>query len=426
MSDGSDKRSNAENIEAAIEALLRDDDGIGQIESHLSGFNIFEAIGHTRREERHSDFLAFLLDPSGTHNLGAEFLSRLIEKIIKTCQREERTRTCTKIVPKDFGRCKVEREHHFPDGGRIDVLCVDQRNKFLLAIENKIDSNEHSNQLERYRKNLEAEYHDYNCLLVYLAPKTVDPLNVHWVGVGYNDICSIVKDIIEKYKQELDRAISITLEHYAQMLGRHIVIDNSLVKKADEAYRKHKAAIDFILDRKIKKQVKIKDFVVSRLAEKYPEIKVIRKDNGHINFVPESWKHIEIFETESTEKWAGSDKSFSNRYCLRFEIRNYRQKISMAIVIGPNGCESLRKKILDLCCSEPNIFPKAKQSNKPYITLYEEVLVGKEILAGIATKEVESEYNKKFRQFMEEKFPIITEFLTQKCEMIDKTFAGKK
>ena len=73
---------------SAIEALLLDDDGIPSVSAYLGGFNVFEAIGHTRSEERHSDFLAFLLDPNETHGLGAEVLRRFVVTILKSMRSE--------------------------------------------------------------------------------------------------------------------------------------------------------------------------------------------------------------------------------------------------------------------------------------------------------------------------------------------------
>ena len=40
----------------------------------------------------------------------------------------------------------------------------------MIAIENKVGSHEHSNQLNRYRNILEKEYPDYNRMLVFLTP----------------------------------------------------------------------------------------------------------------------------------------------------------------------------------------------------------------------------------------------------------------
>jgi hypothetical protein len=50
----------------ALEALVVDNPDLERLETLLGQFNIFEALDAVRQERRHSDFLAYLLDPSGT------------------------------------------------------------------------------------------------------------------------------------------------------------------------------------------------------------------------------------------------------------------------------------------------------------------------------------------------------------------------
>ena len=43
-----------------------------------SRFNLFEAVNIVRQEIRHSNFLAFLLNPAESHGLGDKFLRALL------------------------------------------------------------------------------------------------------------------------------------------------------------------------------------------------------------------------------------------------------------------------------------------------------------------------------------------------------------
>ena len=58
----------------ALEALVVDNPDLERLEALLDEFNIFEAIGAVRVELRHSDFLAFLLNPTQNHGLGDAFV----------------------------------------------------------------------------------------------------------------------------------------------------------------------------------------------------------------------------------------------------------------------------------------------------------------------------------------------------------------
>ena len=54
----------------ALEDFVVGNPELEELEALLSQFNLFEAIGAVRMEVRHSDFLAFLLDPAQKHGLG--------------------------------------------------------------------------------------------------------------------------------------------------------------------------------------------------------------------------------------------------------------------------------------------------------------------------------------------------------------------
>ena len=101
-----------------------------RLETLLSRFNLFEAVGAVRHELRHSDFLAFLLDPSRTHGLGPAFLHRFLEAALD-------------LDSVDFGRAYVLREWH-----HSDILIVDEASRFAVIIENKIGTGEHSDQVQ--------------------------------------------------------------------------------------------------------------------------------------------------------------------------------------------------------------------------------------------------------------------------------------
>jgi len=62
-----------------LEALIVDNPDLERLEALLEQFNIFEALGVVWVELRHSDFLAFPLNPRQSHGLGKERRSGLGE-----------------------------------------------------------------------------------------------------------------------------------------------------------------------------------------------------------------------------------------------------------------------------------------------------------------------------------------------------------
>jgi len=297
----------SEDVESAIEELLLDDDGVSRIEGRLGGFNIFEAIGHTRAEMRHSDFLAFLLDPNRDHGLGSDFLSRFVIEVVKTIPARERPISLSEIALMDFERCLVLREHRL-----IDVLCIDEGKRFLLAIENKIGTGEHSDQLQRYRAFLETHHSNHRRVLAYLTPDADTPSDDSWTPVSYEVIVSILESLSTKHEGGLGQSVLIALKHYAQMLRRNIVTDTELVDIARNFYRKHRTALDFVFEQRLDPQLEMSEAICDLLKED-DRIRLTRRKKTSINFAPLEWENIGTFMQTSKERWTktGERRQFS-------------------------------------------------------------------------------------------------------------------
>ena len=65
-----------------LDKLAADPDFL-RLDRWLRKFNIFDAVGIERQELRHSDFLAFLLNPYRDHGLGGTFIEILLNEIQK-------------------------------------------------------------------------------------------------------------------------------------------------------------------------------------------------------------------------------------------------------------------------------------------------------------------------------------------------------
>lgn len=129
----------------AFTAFVVENRDCERLEELLERFNIFEAIGVVRQELRHSDFLAFLLNPQENHRLGDIFVKRLLQRLLMN--KEDTSVPITPIVLDlwNLDRLEVRREWQ-----RIDILLLGEPNRLAVIIENKIGTGEHSDQLRRY------------------------------------------------------------------------------------------------------------------------------------------------------------------------------------------------------------------------------------------------------------------------------------
>ena len=166
---------------ASLEAFVVDNQELEQLESLLAEFNIFEAVGAVQQELRHSDFLAFLLDPSNSHGLGDTFLKRLLKRVLIGFSNPPLS--AVEIDVADLHEAVVWREWR-----HIDILIHDPATKLVCAIENKVGSAEHSGQLHRYRETVLAEFPDHSKIFVYLTPEGDTPSDDAYIPFGHRFI----------------------------------------------------------------------------------------------------------------------------------------------------------------------------------------------------------------------------------------------
>ena len=148
----------------ALEAFFVNNADLERLEELLDRFNIFEALGVVRQELRHSDFLTFMLDPQETHGLDDAFVRRLLQQVLMSAPGASTPVTPIELSLWDLGQMEVRREWQ-----RIDILLLDERNRLAVIIENKIDTGEHSDQLQRYYEIVRQHYPGYRMIGLYLT-----------------------------------------------------------------------------------------------------------------------------------------------------------------------------------------------------------------------------------------------------------------
>ena len=102
-------------------------------------FNLFEALGITRKEQFQSRFLAFLLDPRESHDQGEMFLRTFLERILSLDS-----------LPQCLDRAVVKLESVIATYGRVDIV-ITLPDRRIIVIENKVDASEGEEQIARYQ-----------------------------------------------------------------------------------------------------------------------------------------------------------------------------------------------------------------------------------------------------------------------------------
>ncbi len=165
-------------------------------------FNIFKILKLENYEIRHSNLIAWLLNPYDTHDLGSTFLSKFLSVINDEIKYE-----------------KTDSIEIFREQENIDILVLNHTRKYLILIENKINSNQHDNQLERYQS-----ISDYGKYFVYLKPENNEDIMSEYKYVSYKSVKNILENLIQ---QNIKQETALILKNYVQILNeRYLQSDN--------------------------------------------------------------------------------------------------------------------------------------------------------------------------------------------------------
>jgi hypothetical protein len=159
--------------------LITDLNRFSREKRFASGLNIFEAAGMQRQEIRHSNFLAFLLNPQENHGLGDAFLKRLLQTTLNNSSVEPPPISALTLALADFSDALISREWR-----NIDVLVESKHNNFIFVIENKIDSSESEHQLSKYEQVVKSKFPDEHKLFAYLTKDGEPPSDHLWAAFG--------------------------------------------------------------------------------------------------------------------------------------------------------------------------------------------------------------------------------------------------
>jgi PD-(D/E)XK nuclease superfamily len=246
---------------ALLEKLLLHDCDLRFLESKLSNFNIFEAIGMTRQEIRHSYFLSFLLNPSETHYFGDLFLKRFLITALRNL--EDAPLRAIEIDVANLEDAEVKREYK-----NIDILIHSSSEKIVVAIENKVDSGEHDDQLNRYQSILLTDFPNYRMLLIYLTKEGETPSSDNWYPLSYDLVADCIDEVSTQYSAQMNNDVQSLMIHYSNLIKRHIMSDSEIAQLCRKIYKQHRQALDLIYEHRPDFQSEISDLLQKAYCRK--------------------------------------------------------------------------------------------------------------------------------------------------------------
>jgi hypothetical protein len=392
------------NIDADIKNRLQDlvvhNPELERLESLLDRFNIFEALGAVHQEVRHSDFLAFLLNPRQNHGLGDLFVKRLLQEAIAQADFSQPV-TPIDLDIWDLDDIEVRREWQ-----SIDILILDGLHQLVVIIENKIYSGEHNDQLKRYNQVVKQHYPSYRVLGLFLTPEGEEASDPNYITISYALICRLVEDIIQTRETTLGRDVLALMNHYVEMLRRYIVGESEIEKLCQQIYRKHQRALDMIYEYRPDQQAAIKDFLCE-LVEANPQMELDHASKSYIYFIPKSW--------DSSALRMGQGWTRSGRMLL-LAFTNLQDSLKLTLALGPGPDETRQKLFEVISHNEPPFKRSFRALGRMWSTVYSRNFLTKTSYQEKTTEELQEEIKRRWNEFLDHELPKMENVMLSEIE----------
>ncbi|MGM0409830.1 MAG: PD-(D/E)XK nuclease family protein [Bacillota bacterium] len=384
------------NKKKVLEKFLLESEEFHKINSLISEPNFFEIIGVEKNENRHSNILSWLLNTSANHGLGDFFLRSFLKKLLSENNNDLEVNFFD-IEIFDFDDIEVRREWN-----RIDILLISRQNNLVIVIENKIDSSEHSNQLNRYYNIINREFNDYHKVFVYLTREGEIPSDEeNWLIFDYDSVLALIEYVLEYRKNTLTKRTLEIIKQYKIILRRYIVGNSEIEEICRNIYKKHKKALDLIFEHKPDINLEISD----ELKELISQTEGLILDDSGKTYIRFTSEILDNLIPKEGEGWTSTQR------ILLFEFANRENKLFLKFLIGP-GESNVRKKLNSIVKKDLKLFNKANRNlSKKWFTVYKKGFLNKKHYEDLALETLTNKISEKFSSFIKNDLPRIEEHI---------------
>ncbi|WP_273501111.1 PD-(D/E)XK nuclease family protein [Paracoccus sphaerophysae] len=340
-----------------LEALFVNNADLGRVTGYLNRFNPIRVMRMESMEVRHSNILAWLMDPMETHGFGDRFLRAFLSEACRGADGASPP-TALEIAQADLHDIEIRREWH-----GIDIFIRAPRQGWAFVIENKYYSSQHGNQLARYREKVVAVFEARQAPVtvrgIFLTLSDEVPEDSSYLSIGYQQLAELLSTIIERQGQAIGTEVRGFLAHYLEIINEATGMSherNAMQKLARELYRTHRRALDFILEHGTTTDFGI---ALSNIFGEDWEEKDVINDNTHdyrsvwyngswLSFMPKEW--FDAFGGDLAQ-WPGCEKYGAGHpvYCwteIRPDADGSGGTLSLQAEVGPLADYDKRKELI--------------------------------------------------------------------------------
>ena len=320
-----------------LDKFLVDNAELEELTAKLGVFNIFGVLRIEQAEIRHSNVLAWLLDPQGGHGLGDALLRRFLSTILLEDETANIELSSARVELMTMRDVEVWREWK-----NIDLLAFSRANRWVLFLENKIRAKAYKRQLQKYAEAVQKEFAEYTVIPVLLTLEEDDGLDVaedvDFISWSHAQLYHILNHLIDQRKDRIPQDAKVFLDHYLLSLRRLTMQDEELVSLCKAIYRKHKEAIDLIVEWGATSQFGI---VAENFISDNQELVQLGLRPRQLWLIPLAWKRS---MPPCSDRW----KFLSEPYPVAcwFNFRPNRSSIGLVIEVGSMEDSGKRRRLI--------------------------------------------------------------------------------
>ncbi len=320
------------NSKIKLSDLLKDSQ-FEELELSLQKPNFFQILSVQHKEIKHSNFLAWLLNPRSAHGLSALFLKKFLMDVFSS----DRLIWIDEFyVDKlNFDKVKVLREWK-----GIDILII--QDEFVACVEHKLYAGEVEGQLKKYRRILKEEFPKQKHVFIFLTIDGRSPDDEEdaetYICYSYESLLAHLENVLAIYGQDFVPKVRMYIEDYVCILRRDVMKEDNLIKIVKEIYSGHREALDFILENKPDRITDAFDVITEEVRK--AGYRPASSSKGYVRFLTEDLNKL-IPRTGS---------GWKNKESFLFEIDFWSQKIILKTVISP-GEQKIRTVLAQAICS---------------------------------------------------------------------------
>ena len=294
---------------------LLQDNNFELLSLELKKPNIFSILNIAQHEIRHSNFLAWLLSLHEKHGFSDLFLKWFLREIL--VQKDFNSINPIELDNLDLNQCRIYREWHF-----IDILI--KHPKFVVVIENKVFSVDHSRQLKKYREFVERYFKDIPLkVYVYLTPYGNSPLDynehANYINISYRTILSNLTKLMDVYGDFISNSVRKYISDYIEIVEEKIMQEGKEIELVRKLYDNHREVLDFIFENKPDRILECAPIFEEIVKEKNYEY--VGGNKGLCRFLPEDLKKI--------MPKTGTGWPRPNNFIFSFEIDYWPKNVQM-------------------------------------------------------------------------------------------------